>query len=512
MTKSELVKVVISELSSERVEITPKTFEQKYCELAKKNGVNISECESLDGYIKRLNPSLQEEIKNRGIKNEKDFIIYTTSMLNRLNVGDSGKQNVVLITLVKRLLQTITFLHDKEASRLANISLDRIEYLSDVKSFEMIKDKWFDFMTSYDDSFLEKLSPFCNIKSKNLQDMVDELVECMKKSDDLEFLKNISSLIIASLTPSIANGVDDELAALSYDLKSNPALLNSTETFQKIQSLMKKRVKLDKEEVKNRVKSLNEILDNLSSKLIPMMEKSSIREEKISEIKKELQQDTKDMNFADIKKRLEKITESLELESTTITQKFKKESHLLSNLQKRMHRLEVALDKAKKESKIDFLTKLLTRRELDSEISISESAFLRYGISYSVVFFDIDNFKMINDTFGHDAGDMILKTVGKVLNSSKREVDIVGRYGGEEFMAVLPKTDLKGAYTFAENIRKKIEEFQFLYKDERIFVTISAGLANRDNFSSKDETVQNADKMLYNAKNTGRNRVAPDIV
>jgi len=512
MKKSDIVKIVISELTSEGFEITPQNYQKKYCEVAKRHNIMVVECEEIKTYSSKLSPHLQVELKKRNIKSTNDFIIYITSMINRLSAGDTSKQNLVLITIVKRLLQTITFLHDKEATRLANISLDRIEYLSDVNSFEIIKDKWFDFMTSYDDSYLDKLKVYCDVKSNNLQDLVDELVDCMKKSDDLEFLKNISSLLIASLTPSIASGADDELAALSYDLKANPTLLNSVEIHQKIKSLMRKRVQIDKEEVKNRVKSLNEILDNLSSKLIPMMEKSSVREEKIAQIKDELNSDDKEINFVELKKKLEKIVESLEVESVSISNKFRKESHLVSNLQKRMHRLEVALDKAKKESKIDFLTKLVSRRGLDSEISITESAFLRYGISYSVVFFDLDNFKMINDTFGHDAGDVILKELGKILRSSKREVDVVGRYGGEEFLAILPKTDLKGAYAFANNIRQKVEDHKFMYKDERIFVTVSAGIACRDDFSSKEQTIESSDAMLYNAKNAGRNRVAPDIV
>ena len=511
MKKSEIVKRVISELTKENIEITPENYKKRYCKIAKENGVYSEDCEELEKYTTKLSPYLQEELKKRNVKSINDFILFITSNLNRLSAGDTNKQNLVMITLVKRLLQTITFLHDKEATKLANISLDRIEYLADLNSFEIIKDKWFDFMTSYDDSYLEKLKVNCSITSTNLEDIVEDVLECLKKSDDVEFLKNIVELLIGALTPSIANGVDDELAALSYDLKANPTLLQSTEILEKVKTLIKKRVRLDKEEVKSRVKSLNEILDNLSSKLIPMMEQSSVREEKIAKIKEELKQDSRDINFEELKHKLEKITNSLELESVSLSSKLKKESHLIVNLQKRMHKLEVALGKAKKESKIDFLTKLLNRKELDNELSITESGFLRYNISYSVVFFDLDNFKMINDTFGHEAGDLILKELGKILNQNRREVDIIGRYGGEEFLAVLPKTDLKGAITFAQNIRQKVEEHQFLYKGERIFVTISGGVASRDDASSKEETISNADSMLYNAKNTGRNRIAPDI-
>ena len=511
MKRNDIVKESIEELTKEGIEITPSEYKKRYCQKAKEKGLLIEDCQELERYISKLSPQIQDDIKKRGIKDLNDFMIFIISTLNRVTAGNTNKQNLVLITLVKRLLQTITFLHDKEATRLANISLDRIEYLADLNSFEIIKDKWFDFMTSYDDSYLEKLKIHCNITSTDLEDIVDEVIKCIKRSSDEGFLRNVANLLLGALSPSIANGVDDELAALSYDLKKDPSLLNSVEFMQKIKSLIKKRVKLDKEEVDSRIKSLNDILNNLSSKLIPMMEKSSVREEKIQEIKKELQKESSKIDFDELKNKLEKIIDSLEVESVNLSSKLKKESHLIANLQKRMHKLEIALGKAKKESKIDFLTKVLSRKEIESELNIAESSFLRYGIGYSIVFFDLDNFKMINDTFGHEVGDMILRELGKILNQNKREVDIVGRYGGEEFLAILPKTDLKGAITFANHIRQKVEDYQFLYKGERIFVTISGGAAARDDASSKEETISNADSMLYNAKNLGRNRIAPDI-
>ena len=511
MTINDIIKTTITRLKEQNINLTPKNYTSMFCNVAKEYNVSIDDCEELKKYIQKLSPFIQEQIKKQQPKDLNEFIIYLIASINRATAGDINKQNLTLITLVKRLLQTITFLHDKEATRLANISLDRIEYLADVNSFEMIKDKWFDFMTSYDDSYLEKLKPFCHIESNNLEDIVNSVVKCMDKGSDVTLLESLSKLIIASLNPSIANAVDDELAALSYDLKSSPILLADLQIQEKIKSLIKKRIKLDKDEINSKVNSFNDILNELSEKLIAVMDESSVSREKLNQIKDELQKDSSELHLENIKKRLASIADSLEIEATSLTTKIQKENDLISNLQRRMHRLEIALEKAKRESKIDFLTKLLSKRTIEQELAVVESAYKRYGIDYSLVFFDLDNFKMINDTFGHDAGDTILKELGKILNQNKRDVDLVGRFGGEEFLAILQKTDLKGAITFAENIREAIENHKFLYKDERIFVTISAGIASRKDFESKEETLKNADSMLYNSKNAGRNRVSPSI-
>ena len=512
MTVNDIVKSTIQELTSSGVKMTPKNYLEKFCQIANDGGFSVEDCNELDKYLSKLSPSLQEDFNKHSTKKFSDFITYLVSTINRLNTGDASKQNLILITLTKRLLQTITFLHDKEATELANISLDRIEYLSDINSFEIIKDKWFDFLTSYDDSYLKKLDVHCSIKSNNLEDIVDSVVECITKNSDISLFENLVNLLVASLNPSIANSVDDELATLGYELKNSPLLLTTLETQEKLKSLIKRRIKLDREELNSKTSSLNGILDELFIKILALMEQSNVSKDKISIIKNELKSEDKNIDFTDIKDRLITLASSLELEATTLSSKMKKDSHMVQNLQKRVHRLELALNKAKKESKLDFLTNTLSKRALDSELRIAEEAYNRYKIEYTLVFFDLDNFKMVNDTYGHDAGDLILRDLGKILNQNRREVDSVGRFGGEEFLAILPKTSLEGAIIFANKVREAVENYSFLYKDERIFITISAGLASRVDSDTKEETVENADRMLYNSKNLGRNRVSPSIV
>jgi diguanylate cyclase (GGDEF)-like protein len=134
---------------------------------------------------------------------------------------------------------------------------------------------------------------------------------------------------------------------------------------------------------------------------------------------------------------------------------------------------------------------------------------MRYKVDYTLCFIDIDHFKNVNDSYGHEAGDVILSTVGKILRKYIRQVDFAGRYGGEEFLVILPSTDLAQGIHFAEKIRNVIEQFKFLYKNERISVTISCGVAQRSQYASKEEVLNAADTLLYKAKENGRNQVMP---
>jgi diguanylate cyclase (GGDEF)-like protein len=122
--------------------------------------------------------------------------------------------------------------------------------------------------------------------------------------------------------------------------------------------------------------------------------------------------------------------------------------------------------------------------------------------------FDIDFFKKVNDTYGHDAGDAVLAAFAKILKKEARSVDIVGRFGGEEFMAILSETDTKGGATFADKVRKKVEKSRFMYKGDRIKVTVSAGVSERKKHASLKSVINSADEYLYKSKQDGRNRVS----
>lgn len=156
----------------------------------------------------------------------------------------------------------------------------------------------------------------------------------------------------------------------------------------------------------------------------------------------------------------------------------------------------------------DALTKTFTRRYLDMQLHREIENFKRHNRNFSTIMIDIDHFKMINDTHGHQAGDDILINMANIFKETVREVDIVCRYGGEEFTIICPNTDSHNAINVAERVRKNVENFKFIIPQGEIKVTISLGVAEfEQNCTLEDpEIIKKADLALYHAKETGRNQ------
>ncbi len=155
----------------------------------------------------------------------------------------------------------------------------------------------------------------------------------------------------------------------------------------------------------------------------------------------------------------------------------------------------------------DVVTSLYNKRfimnELDNQIKIAK----RNKRHFSIMLLDIDDFKKLNDDFGHLAGDAYLKTTAFHLTQSLREQDLAGRFGGEEFLVLLPETDIRGAVKLAERIRNAIFNAELVYEKQTIKATISIGIAQYDG-ETPSSLINNADKELYNAKTNGKNRIS----
>ena len=165
-------------------------------------------------------------------------------------------------------------------------------------------------------------------------------------------------------------------------------------------------------------------------------------------------------------------------------------------------------DKLYQQATKDPLTGLSNRNYLQNELSKFISIGFRYNRVFSMMMLDIDFFKMVNDTYGHAVGDNVLKMVADILLSNKREQDIAARFGGEEFVVLLPETALDGAVAVAERIRIAIENCNLTPLGCQHTVTISIGISEFPLHGMKaEELVKCADEALYEAKANGRNRV-----
>ena len=156
----------------------------------------------------------------------------------------------------------------------------------------------------------------------------------------------------------------------------------------------------------------------------------------------------------------------------------------------------------------DELTKLNNRRYFNDKLDEYSHLAVRFGHKLSCIMADIDHFKKVNDTYGHQIGDLVLASFADLLKQVVRRTDILARYGGEEFVILLPNTSSKNAADLAERIRMQLESKELRYQGVRLRITASFGVAVGEKSPELGESlVKSSDDKLYEAKESGRNRV-----
>jgi len=155
----------------------------------------------------------------------------------------------------------------------------------------------------------------------------------------------------------------------------------------------------------------------------------------------------------------------------------------------------------------DFLTGALNRRGMDEAFQREFNRAERGGEPISIALLDVDHFKKLNDTLGHEAGDIALVHLAKVVKNALRPTDVLARYGGEEFVIILPDTDQQGSMTIMARVQRELTKNFFLHNNQKTLITFSAGVAQRIGQESPEEVIKRADQALYQAKHAGRNRV-----
>jgi diguanylate cyclase (GGDEF)-like protein len=177
---------------------------------------------------------------------------------------------------------------------------------------------------------------------------------------------------------------------------------------------------------------------------------------------------------------------------------------LFTEVQQYVEERELMVHELRRLASTDGLTGIYNRSKIEQVLTIEVLRARRYKHPLSIIIADIDHFKVVNDTYGHNVGDVVLTGIASMMKEHVREVDFIGRWGGEEFLIVCPETTADGARKLAEKLRKKIEKHHF--KDIGI-KTISMGVAQIEKDDWDEEMIKRADKNLYKAKRSGRNRV-----
>lgn len=177
--------------------------------------------------------------------------------------------------------------------------------------------------------------------------------------------------------------------------------------------------------------------------------------------------------------------------------------YLLAAVRNRLMRSKMLRSRMMRDSLTNLYNHTMIHHQLEREIQIAD----RYKRDLSVVMIDIDNFKSVNDIYGHQAGDVILRDLSSFLQKSLRKSDLIGRYGGEEFLLILPEMNKDEAYEIVNDLREQFSRKPHLLDDRDIYVTFSAGISNYPEVKEVDDLVKAADNALYKAKDRGRNKV-----
>jgi len=348
-----------------------------------------------------------------------------------------------------------------------------------------------------------------NIKTMDaLLSHIELSFENFMSNDDLRGLINI---VRDTLHPSLGTAINDEIDLFTKNIEKNPTQLLKQDIQNKVHELFEIRCNLDKKVMTSKTKQLTKMLNSVALEFTNTLQVTNSSNEKVLEIRKNIENlntaSINDQDVENIKTQMINVTKTFEEETTKFSSNLEKNSTTINQMTKRIEQLEKNLKDAKQDSITDFMTGLMTRRGFDQYIEKLENNFTHNNEEYSAVFFDIDHFKKVNDTYGHDAGDTILTTFAKLLQIEIGKAGEVFRFGGEEFVSIFPKKDALQSLEIAEKIRKRVESSNFIHEDLKLKITFSAGIAQRSVQGDVETLITCADALLYKAKQNGRNQV-----
>ena len=235
-----------------------------------------------------------------------------------------------------------------------------------------------------------------------------------------------------------------------------------------------------------------------------------------------IRHEVEDANDLDVLKtsvndRLDFLNQHFERYRRSDHERFEQSQKQIQELNRRLQAMEQegvelreSAEKSRELSLKDALTGIWNRQALNEDLEREFVRWQRYQKPLSLVVWDIDFFKRVNDEYGHAAGDKVLKTIARIFMQETRDADFISRFGGEEFVGIFPETRLEDALSLANKIRKKVESSNFHYENKPVPITASAGLATFRPNDTIDAVFKRADAALYRAKETGRNRCIAD--
>lgn len=344
-------------------------------------------------------------------------------------------------------------------------------------------------------------------KVETIYDIIDILIQRIPSGS----INKVSQLFQDSLQPSISLSIAEDLKSFCIKIGDSPSLIFEETIQQEMEKFIEKRFEVDKKIVAQKTADIARLISLMNKYLGDAIDSNKDGSSTVSNIKHEIKSinitgSTKD-ELNQLQSKLVEAAITIENEMSSVNKNLQSGKKDVVELERKVIALERELKETKLKSTKDFLTGTLNRRSYESEIKKFENAYIREQKDYAIVFFDIDHFKSVNDTYGHECGDVILKTFAALILKLTRDTDIVGRYGGEEFIVALHHNNKEELNKYISRIKNVITKNKFIHKDNKIKITFSAGVQLRSLHKSTSETITKADALLYKAKETGRNKI-----
>jgi len=344
-------------------------------------------------------------------------------------------------------------------------------------------------------------------KIESIYDLIDILLQRVEKKN----IKTMADLMAKSMQPSISIKLDEKLEAFSIKIGDSPSLIFEDAIQHEIEHFIEQRFEVDKKVLARKTADIARLITLMNKYLGDAIDTGKQGSSNILDIKNKISSldvsASTQKELSTLQNKLVNAASNLESEIKTVNDNFTSGQNEIKELENRVKELEDELKRTKQTNKKDHLTGTLTRRAFEDELIKFDERFSRLGQDYAVVFFDIDHFKRINDNYGHDAGDVILKTFASLLIKLTRDIDIVGRYGGEEFISLVNYNNIDELFIYINRIKNIVNKNKFIYNEHKIQITFSAGVELRSNSNDPQSAILKADELLYKAKHTGRNRI-----
>ena len=333
-------------------------------------------------------------------------------------------------------------------------------------------------------------------------ELVEILSYRMKKSEITRFIKHLNAL----MKPSVDNTMIYEIEKLISELSKNPNNLVNDRFIKKLLSVSDERIKKDRMALKNKSEDIKQITDLMIHYFDKALQENEHTDANIVKINDKIK-DISDDDILSLKLEFEKVLGSFHDVLNKNKEDLHKGQEHCSHLQEKIDKLEKNLLEIQKDKNIDYLTGILNRRGFMEEVQKADNEYEVFGSDYALIFFDLDYFKEVNDNYGHECGDVVLATFAKLLKQLTRVEDVIARHGGEEFVAIVHYEENSEIEKYISRVKYMVNKNSFKYKDLRVKITFSAGVALREKYDTYDETLNNSDRLLLEAKSGGRNRI-----